>query len=320
MYLKKINHPEFFQGNKKKDRYFEGWYYKLVTADQKVSIAFIPGISINQKDPHTFVQVFVSKDDDLKTYYFRFNTDDFVYSHDQFQVQIKDNLFTLQEVNVSLDHELMSVRGAIHLDHHIGLNKNLYQPNIMGPFAYIPFMECNHGVISMMSHLKGNLTINNETYDFENGKAYIEKDWGKSFPKAYIWLQSNHFTNEKTSLMFSYATIPFMGMSFKGLIVNLIYNQKEYRFATYNHTKIIYKEIDKNHISFTLKKGRYKLQVYAEKEHDIELKSPSLGLMNQTIKEGLSGFIKLKLFDKNQLVYEDEGLNAGIEIMMKEQK
>jgi hypothetical protein len=152
--------------------------------------------------------------------------------------------------------------------------------------------------------------------DFDHGKAYIEKDWGKSFPKAYIWLQSNHFKNKKTSFMFSYATIPFMGLSFKGLIVNLIYDQKEYRFATYNYSRIIKKEIKENEIKFLLKKGRYQLEVYAKKEHDVELKSPSLGLMNQTIKEGLSGIIKLKLYDKNTLVFEDEGQNAGIEIMM----
>ena len=50
-YFKKILHPELFQGNHKKNNYFEGWYYKLVSFDQKTSIAFIPGISINKKDP-----------------------------------------------------------------------------------------------------------------------------------------------------------------------------------------------------------------------------------------------------------------------------
>jgi hypothetical protein len=316
MYFKKIKHPEFFQGDKKKNNYFEGWYYKLVTKDQKVSIAFIPGISINQKDPHTFIQVFISRDDRLMTHYYKFDSSDFIYSHNQFQVQIDSNLFTLNELNVNLIDGDNSINGVIHLKDHIGLNKNIYQPNIMGPFAYIPFMECNHGVISMTSTLKGKLSINGELIDFDHGKAYIEKDWGKSFPKAYIWLQSNHFKNGKTSFMFSYATIPFMGLSFKGLIVNLIYDQKEYRFATYNHSRIIKKQIRKNEVKFLLKKGRYQLEVYAKKEHDVELKSPSLGLMNQTIKEGLSGIIKLKLYDKNTLIFEDEGKNAGIEIMM----
>ncbi|MFA7423208.1 MAG: tocopherol cyclase family protein [Acholeplasmataceae bacterium] len=316
MYFKKIKNPELFQGDKKSNHYFEGWYYKLVSADLKTSIAFIPGISIQKKDPHTFIQVFISSQDDFKMHYYRFDSDVFTYSHDSFSVNIDNNVFTLKSIDINLKDPSMQIFGVVHFRDHKSLNKNLYQPNIMGPFAYLPFMECNHGVISMQSHLKGTLTINNKEIDFTNGKAYIEKDWGKSFPKAYIWLQSNHFKNDKTSLMFSYATIPFSVLSFKGLIVNLLFNDKEYRFATYNMTKIIKKEIRKDEIDFILKKGKYKLYVYAKKDKEIELKSPSLGIMNQTIKEGLSGIIRIKLYEKDKLIYEDEGLNAGIEIMM----
>ena len=84
----------------------------------------------------------------------------------------------------------------------------------MGPFAYIPFMECNHGVLSMQSNLSGDLTINNETIDFTGGKAYIEKIGANHFLESYIWLQSNHFKDDSTSFMFSYAKIPFIGLSF----------------------------------------------------------------------------------------------------------
>ncbi len=61
MYLKKIKHPEFFQGNKKSDLYFEGWYYKLVTSDLKTSIALIPGISIQKKRSSCFYSSFYIK-------------------------------------------------------------------------------------------------------------------------------------------------------------------------------------------------------------------------------------------------------------------
>jgi hypothetical protein len=316
MYFKKIKHPEFFQGNKKKNNYFEGWYYKLVSHDLKTSIAFIPGISINKKDPHAFIQVFLSTKNQLVTHYIRYQSDSFIYSHDQFMVQIEDKLFTKNEIDISISDPQISIQGKIKLVDHIDLKNNIYAPNIMGPFAYIPFMECNHGVISMQSFLSGSLIINNETIDFTKGKAYLEKDWGKSFPSQYIWLQSNHFNDINTSIMFSYATIPFMGVSFKGLIVNLVYSNKEYRFSTYNFAKILKKEILDNSIYFILKKGSYKLHIKAKKDRVIELKSPSFGIMNQTIKEGLSGMIDIKLYDKDKLIYEDTGYQAGIEIMM----
>ncbi|MEZ4893124.1 MAG: tocopherol cyclase family protein [Saprospiraceae bacterium] len=37
------------------------------------------------------------------------------------------------------------------------------------------------------------LTINGEELDFTGGKGYMEKDWGRSFPSAYFWMQTNHF-------------------------------------------------------------------------------------------------------------------------------
>ena len=282
-----------------------------------MSVAFIPGISINKKDPHTFIQVFVSSEHELKTEYHRFKSDEFIYSHDQFSIQIDGQSFSANNLEVNLEKNGLNVRGKLSLEQHTPIKKNIYQPNIMGPFAYLSFMECYHGVLSMQSIIKGSLEVNGQTVDFTGGKAYLEKDWGKSFPKAYVWLQSNHFTNKKTSLMFSYAIIPFKVLSFKGLIVNLVYNEKEYRFSSYNLSKVIKKEIEGNSALFVLKKGKYQLHIKATKDKEIELKSPSFGQMNQTIKEGLSGYIEVKLYEKDVLIYEDTGYNAGIEIMMK---
>lgn len=317
MYFKKIKQPELFQGSRKKNHYFEGWYYKLVSKDLKTSLAFIPGISVNKKDPHSFIQVFISNDSELVTHYIRYKSDEFTYSLDQFMIQIGQQLFTRHIIDVNIDNKQIKLDGKIKLENPTVLKKSFFAPNIMGPFAYLPFMECNHGVISMQTHLSGKLNINDEIIDFTGGKAYIEKDWGKSFPSAYIWLQSNHFKDDNTSFMFSYATIPFMGLSFKGLIVNLVYNHKEYRFATYNFSKILKKEMNANDITFLLKKGKYKLHIFAKKDREIELKSPAFGVMDQTIKEGLSGEIHLKLCKKDILIYEDTGYQAGIEIMMK---
>ena len=40
MSLKRINNPELFQGSLDKKNYFEGWYFKHVTADGAHTIAF----------------------------------------------------------------------------------------------------------------------------------------------------------------------------------------------------------------------------------------------------------------------------------------
>jgi hypothetical protein len=69
-------------------------------------------------------------------------------------------------------------------------------------------------------------------------------------------------------------------------------------------------------VSLTVKKGRYRLVIDAKNNQTVPLKSPLKGKMIQHIKEGLSGQIHIKLYKKYVLIYEDEGYNAGIEIML----
>jgi hypothetical protein len=117
--------------------------------------------------------------------------------------------------------------------------------------------------------------------------------------------------------MLSYATIPFIFFKFKGLISVLIVQGQEYRFATYNFSAVKQLSYDKSSVSITIKKRSLKLIVTATTSDYKELPSPRLGQMNETIKEGLSGNIHLKLYRKNTLIYEDEGVASGIEIMLE---
>ncbi len=319
MYFKKLIHPEYFQGNKKKKNYFEGWYYKLVSQDQKYTLAFIPGVSLNDQDTHAFIQVFISqtvdKETKLKSHYFRFKFEDFEYSHDQFSVKIGPNFFSKERLSIDLKSSKIQVFGNVSITKTTPIQKSILAPNIMGLFGYLNFMECYHGVVSMSHQLSGILKINDAPISFHNGKGYIEKDWGRSFPRAYVWMQSNHFKNPNTSLMFSYADIPFIGLYFKGLIANLYYEGKEYRFATYNFSKVKIEELHENHVHYILKKGRYILDIEGKSTTSIGLASPKNGMMVNQIKEGLSGYIDIRLFKGKKLIFEDRGLHAGIEIM-----
>lgn len=321
MYFKKLLQPELFQGRKKKNTYFEGWYYKLVSQDEHTTLAFIPGVSIQKKDPHAFIQVFISAHEkeklSLKTYYIRYDIKDFSFLDQPFSVRIKDNIFSKTMVSVDLNQEGLSIKGKVNITHTTPLHKSIWMPNIMGPFGYLTFMECYHGVVSMNHALHGTLQINGSPVIFNESKGYIEKDWGKSFPRAYVWLQSNHFKEKDTSLMFSYADIPFLGFYFKGLIAVLSYQGQELRFATYNLAKIKKEDIQDRYVHYVLKKGRYRLEIEASSENEIALASPKNGEMINQIKEGLSGKIEIKLFKKNTLIYQDTGYHAGIEIMKK---
>lgn len=316
--FRKLKNPILFQGRLTKKNYFEGWYYKNVSADGSYSVAVIPGISINSDNPHAFIQVFVThKNEELKTVYIGFDVEQFVASDQPFSLKIGDNIFTENSIDLQIDHPDLKISGRLQFAGNTKIKTSVLSPSIMGYFGYFTFMECYHGVVSMHHALKGELKIDGKTVPFTKGWGYIEKDWGSSFPREYVWMQTNHFTTEGTAFMFSEAIIPFLGFHFNGLIVSLMVAGKEFRFATYNHAKVAKKEISHSRVYYEIAKGKLKLTVEALNDKTTSLASPKNGVMNQSIKEGLSGKVKLQLYEDNQLIYEDTGTHAGLEIMMQ---
>lgn len=322
--LRNVIHPEYFQGARKRDRYFEGWYYKLATADGSHVIALIPGVSVTKDDPHAFVQVFVSRRRDaateLRTTYVRYDRSAFSASTAAFAIAVGDNRFDGGGLSVDLGDGRMRLTGAVRFAGLTPIRKTLFAPSIMGFFGYFGFLECYHGVYSMTHSLNGTLVLDGEPVVFDGGKGYVEKDWGRSFPRSYVWIQSNHFAAPEASLMFSRAAIPFLGMHFQGLIANLVAGGREYRFATYNLTRVVRAEIGEGTVSYELRRGRLRLAIDARSDRAIGLPSPREGRMVETIKEGLSGVVAARLTRGKRLLFAGEGIHAGIEIMRSSRK
>lgn len=320
MVLKHKINPLIFQGKKKNEKYFEGWYFKQVSSDLKNIISIIPGIS-KGVDSHAFIQIIISNNVDgnatLTTQYHKFLLDDFKYSDEPFCLIIGNNSFSNDGIELNIINSEYSIKGRINFSEFTKINRNIFSPNAMGCFSYLPFMECYHDIISMNHNLDGIMTVNNNVYDFKGGKGYIEKDWGTSFPKEYIWLQSNHFDETDASIMFSLAHIPFLGASFQGFICNLIINGHEYRFATYNNSKVAKVINSGNVIELVVVKGEYELIIKAEICQDSgELKAPSNGDMEIIIKEGLSGSVNISLLKNSVILFEGKGNPCAIEIMV----
>ena len=51
----------------------------------------------------------------------------------------------------------------------------------MGWFAWVPRMECYHGVLGFDHAVQGHIAVDGNTLDFNDGRGYIEKDWGYAF-------------------------------------------------------------------------------------------------------------------------------------------
>jgi tocopherol cyclase len=318
---KKLNNAILFQGDLDKKSYFEGWYFKHVSNDGKQIMSFIPGISLSEKDSHSFVQyiMMIQGEDNKKrteTGYISYPLSSFEYQQEPFQIKIGPNVFTQSQVSVDLTNENSTIKGSVELGKFTPIKHSLLTPNIMGIFAYVPVMECFHGIVSMNHSLTGSFKVNGETIDFSNGKGYIERDWGKSFPREYVWIQSNHFENDQTSLFFSEAHIPFMKTAFQGFICNLVVDNQEYRFATYHRDSCKLEKVNDQTVKITLENKAAILSIEAEVTNPGELIAPTVSGMQKVIKEELGGNVKIALYlKKEKTLYKDETTSAGIEIV-----
>ena len=302
-------YPDGYHGWGLQRNYFEGWYFKLVDPSEQIILAIIPGIAMEEDGKrHAFIQVFDGKQ--CKASYYDFPAKDFRPASDHFAVTLGDNFFSTDLIRLNLP----TLKGELKLEQITPWPKMLGAPGIMGWYSFVPFMECYHGVVSLHHHLKGQLSIDGQNTDFDNGIGYTEKDWGRSFPKAWVWMQCNHFdTREKVSLMASVAHIPWVGSHFTGHIVGFQLGKKLYRFATYTGSRLK-ATLGKNHVELNFKSGKHRLQIKATQAPGAELISPISGEMRGKVNESIRAKLTVQLFEKDQLIFEGKGRNAGLEI------
>ena len=311
----KVWHQEAFQGTHRKKGYFEGWYLKLIDAQRKTVFALIPGVSIGKSraESHAFIQLINAITG--KTEYFRFSIDAFSADRNKFDVRIGNNHFWDGGIEVDLSNETTRLSASLRFENIEKYPVSLLHPGIMGPFSFVSGMECYHGIVNIRHAIVGTMVYNGARIDMTGGEGYIEKDWGRSFPEAWIWMQANHFASQSASFMFSYARIPWLGRSFLGLICFLRTDEGFYRFATYNRSKVCSLETDGERIKATLQSPMHTLAFTATYARGGILKAPKNGMMLREIEESITAQVTVELSDrKGNVLFHDESDRVGMEI------
>lgn len=311
-----MKNPELFQGEKylnDQKSYFEGWYFKNINYERGIS--FIPGINISDTGAKAFIQIITNN----MSYFVNYNIKDFEFNYNPFYIRIGNNSFSKEFVNINIEDESqrLKIYGNIKYSNSKNINTNIFAPNIMGPFSYIPFMECNHAIISMQNTINGFININDETISFNDNKGYIEKDWGCSFPKSYIWCQGNNFQKTNASFMFSVADIPLKLFTFKGFICVLLIDNEEFKFTTYNNAKLVECDIKQDSFNIKLKKDLYILDIKSKYNKGLKLSAPVKGKMSKDIFESISTSVTITLKKEKEIIFSDTSNMCGIEIVQK---
>lgn len=312
-------HPAWYQGYRAKPPYFEGWYFKLIDTTEQYRYAVIPGIFLGTDETsHAFVQVLDGVTGE--TTYHEYPPETFQAAENRFDVRVGPNRFTLEQIELQIESAERTVVGALRFAGLTPWPVTLLSPGIMGWYAWVPRMECYHGVLSFDHTIQGKLSIDGQEINFGAGRGYIEKDWGRSFPAAWVWLQTNHFEQLGTSLTASIAVIPWMGNSFLGFIIGLWHEGTLYRFATYTGAQVEKLTSEDNRVRWVVRDRRYRLEINAHRDCSFKtgvLRGPTGLDMGGRVPESLQAQadVRLSTVSGSSTIFEGTGHNAGLEIV-----
>lgn len=316
-FRRKMN-PSCFQGGRRRGQYFEGWYYKLVTADGGRAMAVIPGVFIDDDGDggQAFVQVFDGRSNE--TFFIPYPRTDFTARDGVFDVTIGENRFTADGVTLDTRHADCTLAGSLSFSGLSPWPRTLVSPGIMGWYSWVPFMECYHGVVSLDHRIDGALTLNGEEIDFTGGRGYIEKDWGVSFPEAWIWCQCNHFASPGSSLTGSVAIIPWIRRPFPGFIFGLQHEGTLHRFTTYSGARLRVFAVDDAEVHCVLTRKGHTLEITASRAAGGTLWAPTLRGMTHEISESMASTVRVQLTEtrggRSTMLMRDTGHHAGFEV------
>lgn len=245
--------------------YFCGWYYRCQSDAQ--TLAIIPSVHKTKDAQFCTVQLIT----DTHAFHAQFPCSDFHQNGSR--ISIGNNHFEKSGIRLDMHTPEFHAIGSVAFGAFTPIKYD-----IMGPFQYVPFMQCRHSVYSMRHWVDGEISVNGVAYAFRDAVGYLEGDRGHSFPKEYAWTQCSF---PDGAIMLSVADIPLGCFHFTGVIGIVLLRGKEYRLATYLGAKAV--KIRNGEI--IVRQGRLCLTVKQLGQAGHPLRAPVGGAMARTIHE-----------------------------------
>jgi len=187
--------PDKYQGQHKRKRYFEGWYYKFVTPlnglstantttpttdggiSSSMSMAVVPGIfygnTTDSTESHAFIFVTLSG---KQQHYYKFPIHEFSYAsgREEYYISVGPTIFTHSGVSLDIvpkegDDATLTLRGNLSFHNPHPWPISPLGLGAMGPVGWLPGLECTHGIVSFDHVLRGSLLLETTTRTNEDG-------------------------------------------------------------------------------------------------------------------------------------------------------
>ena len=276
-----------YHGARARRSYFEGWYLKQQAGSD--TVALIPAIHRDEAGrASASLQVITG----AESFALPYAGEAFQAHPSRFAVRLGPNVFSETGCILDASSGPATVTGRLTYGPFLPPRSD-----IMGPFRFVPHMQCRHSVLSLFHTVRGALWINGRYYRFDGGPGYAEGDRGRSFPRRYIWTQGSWAGN---CAMLSVAEIPYGLLRFTGCICSVLLNGREHRLATYLGARP--ERISGEAV--TVAQGRLRLEAELLDGAPQPLRAPRSGAMSRTIHESAACRVRYRLTDGDRVLLD----------------
>ena len=296
--------------NKTSKNRFENWYFKLVDIMKENTLGILIGIHKTQQGDEAFVQIIGNGISENICINYPLES----VKSKETEIQIGDNLLGLQQITLNIQKEGFKLRGELILSNHKQLKQSLWLPGLMGPYKYLPFLESYHEVISLQHTLMGSLWLNERQIIFNEGKGYIERDWGRAFPNVWLWAQCNHFKRQDVALMIGVARLPIFFNYYTCFAIPIYYKGQVEIFSNYNggHLAKLYRYKGYVHLIVTQKNKILDIKIYGSDE--VSCVTSRSSHMIRDVYACDTAKIELLITENGKTVFEEVGTLCELEM------
>lgn len=295
---------EAFQGKCKKDKYFEGWYYKVSCGNY--SFVIIAGISLGDKK-EGYIRIL---DNSRFNRYYSFPIEQCNIDWGNCYLKINNCIFSDSRIAIDIE-DFPQIKADIIFTNIIKYPRKILQNGIMGIYNNLPFIDCKHEIINMRYNTRGSIMFNRIAINLDGGVGYFEKNWGKAFPEKWIWLEADRFGGD-TTLKVAVAKMQFFKKEFF-CISSCVYTGGEfYNVSTYNGAKL--QECDKK--SIVIKNKKYTLMVKVlGSNYGLKLQAPFEEYLDKGVEEDINAKIMITLTDEktDKVIYKGSSRFGGMQ-------
>ena len=314
---------------KKKRNYFEGWYFREQTED--LTIAFVPTLHYDEEGRMTgSLQVILPE----KSWFFAYDHPVNMNLPDSLFVVLGKNVFTEACIHLDIDEPGLRIKGDIYFDREPGAKLH-----VMGPLG-LPLVSrllpCAHKIWATEQELSGELEIlaggapletkprkgtgdcadvahrgNGKVFSFNDGKGYMEADYGKTFPKTYFWTHCNWFDEKNLRIACAGVELSFAGYrgAFLGCFACIDQDGYKVKLATYLGARVEHFSAD----GFRIRQGKYVFEGWKMEGKPVKLQSPRDGAMGEKTDEYLTCTVRYKLSRGGEVIFDEISQRAAYE-------